>query len=171
MHFWDYADYNFRKKPDNLTENPNVVIIFTEGLSQNIVTDDRNIMPNVSELEKKSLFFENYYNHTFPTYRGLIGQLFSGYQLQNYDENTLISVQEAFRKKGYHTSIINTEPLNLNFASFLESLGVDDVVTNVGIEPEGTSDTLSEKDMRFSMKMMSAPIFRTSCSLPEFFMC
>ena len=144
-HFWDYADYNFRNKPDNLTENPNVVIIFTEGLSQNIVTDDRNIMPNVAELEKESLFFENYYNHTFPTYRGLIGQLFSGYQLQNYDENTLVSVQEAFRKKGYHTSVINTEPLNLNFATFLESLGFDDVVTNVDIEPEGTSSTLSDR--------------------------
>ena len=145
LHFWDYADYNFRKKPDGLAENPNVVIIFTEGLSQNIVTDDRNIMPNVAELEKESLFFENYYNHTFPTYRGLIGQLFSGYQLQNYDENTLVSLQEALRKKGYHTSIINTEPLNLNFASFLESLGFDDVITNVEIEPEGTSDTLSDR--------------------------
>jgi hypothetical protein len=144
-HFWDYADYDFRKKPDDLPENPNVVIIFTEGLSQNIVTDERNIMPNVSRLEKESLFFENYYNHTFPTYRGLIGQLFSGYQLQNYDENTLVSVQESFRKKGYHTSIINTEPLNLNFATYLESLGFDDVVTNIEIDPEGTSSTLSDR--------------------------
>jgi phosphoglycerol transferase MdoB-like AlkP superfamily enzyme len=102
-------------------------------------------MPNVAELEKESLFFENYYNHTFPTYRGLIGQLFSGYQLQNYDENTLVSVQEAFRKNGYHTSVINTEPLNLNFATYLESLGFDEVVTNVDIEPEGTSSTLSDR--------------------------
>ncbi len=130
-------------------------------------------MPNVAELEKKSLFFENYYNHTFPTYRGLSGQLFSGYQLQNYDENTLVSVQEAFRKKGYHTSIVNTEPLNLNFASFLESLGFDDVVTNVGIEPEGTSDTLSDRHARregyafFDEDDVCAD-FRTSCSLHEF---
>lgn len=144
-HFWDYADYDFRKKPEDLTENPNVVIIFTEGLSQSIVTDDRNIMPNVSGLAKESLSFENYYNHTFPTYRGLIGQLFSGYQLQNYDENTLVSVQEAFRKKGYHTSIINTEPLNLNFAGYLESLGFDEVVMNIETDPEGTSSTLSDR--------------------------
>ncbi len=30
-HFWDYAYYNFKNKPENLPEKPNVVIIFTEG--------------------------------------------------------------------------------------------------------------------------------------------
>lgn len=144
-HFWDYAYYNFRNKPENLPEKPNVVIIFTEGLSQNIVEDERNIMPNVADMEKKSLFFENYYNHTFPTYKGLIGQLFSGYQLNNFDENTLVSLEEAFRKAGYHTSFINTEPQNLNFASYLESLRFDEVVTNIDIKGEGIGGSLTDK--------------------------
>ena len=144
-HFWDYAYYNFRNKPENLPEKPNVVIIFTEGLSQNIVEDERSIMPNVAELEKKSLFFENYFNHTFPTYKGLIGQLFSGYQLNNFDENTLVSLEEAFRKAGYHTSFINTEPQNLNFASYLESLRFDEVVTNIDIQGEGIGGSLTDK--------------------------
>lgn len=144
-HFWDYAYYDFRNKPEGLPEKPNVVIIFTEGLSQNIVEDERNIMPNVADMEKKSLFFENYYNHTFPTYKGLIGQLFSGYQLNNFDENTLVSLEEAFRKAGYHTSFINTEPQNLNFASYLESLRFDEVVTNIDMKGEGVGGSLTDK--------------------------
>ena len=144
-HFWDYANYNFRNKPADLPEKPNVVIIFTEGLSQNIVEDERNIMPNVAEMEKKSLFFENYFNHTFPTYKGLIGQLYSGYQLMNFDENTLVSLEEAFRKAGYHTSFINTEPRNLNFAGYLESLGFDEIVTNMDMKGEGLGESLTDK--------------------------
>lgn len=99
-------------------------------------------MPNVADMEKKSLFFENYFNHTFPTYKGLIGQLFSGYQLNNFDENTLVSLEEAFRKAGYHTSFINTEPQNLNFASYLENLRFDEVVTNIDIKGEGIGGSL-----------------------------
>lgn len=144
-HFYEYGDFNLRNKPSNLPENPNVVVIFTEGLSQNIVEDERNIMSNVAEMEKKSLYFENYYNHTFATYRGLIGQLYSGYQLSNFDNNTLVSLEEVFRKEGYHTSFINTEPLNLNFAGYLENMGFDEIITNVETKGEGVGDTLSDK--------------------------
>ena len=81
-------------KPTTLSSMPNIVLIFTEGLSQSIMDDRRMIMPNMAAYQKKSLNFTNYYNHTFATYRGLIGQLYSGYQLQNYDSNKLISIQD-----------------------------------------------------------------------------
>lgn len=71
----------------NLPASPNIVLIFTEGLSQQIVEDDRNIMPNVEFYEQNSLKFNNYYNQTAATYRGLRSQLYSGYQLLNYDKN------------------------------------------------------------------------------------
>lgn len=44
--------------------------------------------------EDRSFNFINYYNHTAATYRGLIGQLYSGHQYNNNDENTLF----RFRK-------------------------------------------------------------------------
>ena len=56
-------------------------------MSQHIIDDERNITPNIKELQSKSLSFSNYYNHTFATYRGIIGQLYSGYQLDNSDQN------------------------------------------------------------------------------------
>lgn len=127
------------QKPDNLPEKPNVVLIFTEGLSQSIVEDERGIMPNVAAYEKQSVSFTNYYNHTAATYRGLIGQLYSGYQYNNYDTNTLISIEEIMKNEGYKTTFINTEPNNTRFTSYLEDLNFD-----LLIQPD-VEDYLSDK--------------------------
>ena len=134
------------KKPENLPEQPNVIVIFTEGLSQNIVEDDRNIMPNVASYEKKSINFTNYYNHTFATYRALSGQLYSGYQLNNYDSNTLISLQGILRDYGYTTAFINTETRNMNFTNYLGEMGFDEVISDPTAESNGAADSISDKD-------------------------
>ncbi len=132
-------------KPQNLGEKPNVVLIFTEGISQNIVEDDRNIMPNVKAYENKSVNFTNYYNHTFATYRGLIGQLYSGYQLENYDTSTLVSIEDIFKEEGYQTAFINTEPLNLHFSAYLDSMNFDMVVADKK-NLDGPNQSMSDKD-------------------------
>lgn len=134
-----------RDTPKTLADNPNVVLIFVEGLSSHIIEDERSIMPNTLKYQKQSLNFTDYYNHTFATYRGLIGQLYSGYQLDNYDENTLVSLPDLFEKEGYQTSFINTEPNNSQFASYLGTLGFDEVIGSPGSEYEGASNTLSDK--------------------------
>lgn len=111
-------------------KNPDVVLIFTEGLSKNIIDDERNIMPNVRMYEDKSLNFTNYYNHTAATYRGLIGQLYSGHQYNNNDENTLISLQKIMHDNGYQTTLINTEPNNQDFTNYLKIFDFDRIVTS-----------------------------------------
>lgn len=113
--------------------HPNILLIFTEGLSENIVTDSRNIMPNVANMQNNSLNFTNYYNHTFATYRGLIGQLYSGYQREDTEKNYLISLQEILKDQGYWTTMINTEPQNETFAAYLNSLNFDEVITDFGL--------------------------------------
>ena len=120
----NYISFPLQKK------NPDVVLIFTEGLSQNIIDDERNIMPNVRMYEDKSLNFTNYYNHTAATYRGLIGQLYSGHQYNNNDENTLISLQKIMRDNGYQTTLINTEPNNQDFTNYLKTFDFDRIVTS-----------------------------------------
>jgi membrane-anchored protein YejM (alkaline phosphatase superfamily) len=126
--FYQEEVENYVTKPANITEKPNVILIFTEGLSQQIVDDERNIMPNVRTYEENSLNFINYYNHTAATYRGLIGQLFSGYQNHNLDHNGLVSIQSIFKNYGYYTSFINVEPNNEDFTEYLNDLGFDDVI-------------------------------------------
>lgn len=111
-------------------KNPDVVLIFTEGLSQNIIDDERNIMPNVRMYEDKSLNFTNYYIHTAATYRGLIGQLYSGHQYNNNDENTLISLQKIMHDNVYQTTLINTEPNNQDFTNYLKTFDFDRIITS-----------------------------------------
>lgn len=122
------------------TKHPDIVLIFTEGLSQNIVDDERDIMPNVRYYEQNSLWFTNYYNHTAATYRGILGQLYSGHQYNNLDENPLISMQQIMSENGYETTMINTEPNNSDFSKYLGSLGFDEVVTDEETEDWITDD-------------------------------
>ena len=133
----DYYHESISSFIDNnpaLPEKPNVVLILSEGLSQSIVDDPRDIMPTVGEYEKKSIYFKNYYNHAFATYRGIIGQLYSGYQLNNLDTNSLISMEDIFRDHGYKTTMINTEPGNLQYTQYLNELHFDRIV---GTSSEG----------------------------------
>lgn len=122
--------HDFIKKPSNLPEKPNVILIFTEGFSQHIIDDSRNITPTIKDYESKSISFKNYYNHTFATYRGIQSQLFSGYQIENNSRNYLISLPKLLSKKGYKTAFINTEPKNKEFSSYLSDLGFDKVYSS-----------------------------------------
>ncbi len=123
---------------------PNVILIFTEGLSQNVVSDPRTIMPNVAAMEKQSLNFVNYYNHTFATYRGLIGQLYSGHQRDDSDANSLISIEDILREQGYWTAMINTEPNNSTFDAYLKSLSFDEVISDTAL-CDGAADAFSDR--------------------------
>lgn len=135
---------HFINKPENLVEKPNVVLIFTEGLSQGIVNDPRNIMPNVREYQSKSLTFDNYYNHTFATFSGIVGQLYSGYNQEIGDKNTLISMQSILKDQGYYTSIVNTEPGNKLFTQYLSDMNFDDVLGEPNPNYKGSDKTMSD---------------------------
>ena len=133
-------------KPAGLGEKPNIVLILTEGLSENILKDDRSIMPNAAALEERSVSFKNYYNHTFATYRGIIGQLYSGYQLDNYDSNSLIGLQDILSDNGYNTSFINTEPKLVPFANYLSEMGFDEVVGDAAVGYSGPGGSMSDRE-------------------------
>lgn len=136
---------DYRTKDAELPSNPNVILIFTEGLSQNIVEDERDIMPNLAKLEASSLFFANYYNHSFATLRGLIGQLYSGYQLDDLDQNSLISLQDIFAADGYQTAFINPEPSNDEFVEYLESFKFDELIGDPDESKDGELESYSDK--------------------------
>lgn len=133
------ADYF--QKPQTISDAPNIVLIFTEGLSQNIIDDDRQIMPNLNAMEQQSIFFENYYNQSAATYRGLIGQLYSGHQFHNNDTNQLISIQSILADRGYRTVFLNSEPGNGDFSAYLESFGFEE------LRDPADNYMISDKDM------------------------
>lgn len=136
----------YREKDSVLVEQPNVILIFTEGLSQNIISDKRNIMSNIAEYQQKSLSFDNYFNHTAATYRGLSGQLYSGYQLEDFDSNELISIQSILSAQGYNTFFLNTEPHNEEWTDYLREFKFDELLIDTNYECNGVVDTISDKD-------------------------
>ncbi|MBQ7148615.1 MAG: sulfatase-like hydrolase/transferase [Pseudobutyrivibrio sp.] len=142
--FYQKESADVAEKPGILPEQPNIILIFTEGLSYNIVSDERQVMPNLQAFEQDSISFKNYYNHTFPTLRGVQGQLFSGYKLNDDAQgNNLVSLHGTLKEQGYSTTFINVEPFNEEFVNYCDNLGFDQVVMdkeNVSGLAEGMTD-------------------------------
>ena len=145
--FYRHGLENWTAKPAELPENPNIVLIITEGLSQNVIDDERDIMPNVREYQNTSYNFTNYFNNTFATYRGIISLLYSGFQLGNYDPNNLTSIQSILKDRGYYTSFVNAEPNNMHFTSYLGDMGFDKLVSN----PTGTGKQYLEDSETYDL--------------------
>lgn len=129
-------------KYTDLDHLPNVVLIFTEGMSQSIVEDARNIMPNVKQYESQSITFTNYFNHTAATYRGIPSELASGFQFNDMDDNGLEMLQDVMSSYGYDTTLMNPENHQKDFASHLSRLGFDHYVNG-----DGKDYTMSDKIM------------------------
>lgn len=77
------SDLPFPVKDNLKTVNRpfNIIVFFTEGLSARIIqpynNQYQNLTPNIAEFATRAMRVDNYYNHTFATYRGLLGQLCS----------------------------------------------------------------------------------------------
>ncbi len=71
---------------------PNVIVIFAEGLSARTIQPYSQkfpqISPNIARFAKSSIRIDNYYNHTFATYRGLSGQHCSSFPHNRIIETT-----------------------------------------------------------------------------------
>lgn len=123
----------------------NILVIFTEGLSYNVITDSRNIMPNAAMLRDNSISFDNYYNHTFATFRGIQGQLYSGFTYEDTDKITLTSMMDILRGNGYYCAFLNTEPLHATFTPYLNAMSFDGVLSDASIL-NGPASSISDKD-------------------------
>lgn len=129
---------------NTLPANTNVIVVFVEGLSNNVITDSRDIMPNMKAFKNECISFSNYYNHTFATYRGIQGQLYSGYSLDDYEVNHLPSVMDVVKSHGYNTVCINVEPSNKAFTNYLNAMAFDKVYSGNGDE-SGVAGSLSDR--------------------------
>ena len=128
-------------------QNKNIIVFFTEALSAqkiDLFNNYTDLTPNLSAFIKKSLYFDNYYNHTFSTYRGLRGQLSSSYQFTGIVKAQkltnaavtkkfsaeLISLPQILSQNNYHTYFLSAQTYkscNLNY--MLNTLGFDQLFT------------------------------------------
>ena len=123
----------------------NVILIFIEGLSANVISE--NLTPNLFRLSKNSLSFLNYYNHTAATFRGIRGQLTSGYQLKggfyndrsgmgqikqysdikNFSRTRPISLIDILAENGWETAFISPHSQDDGLAYMARFIGFNHV--------------------------------------------
>ena len=99
---------------NEMTKKKNVILIFAEGMSSEVISE--KLTPHTFELRDRSVSFENYYNHTAATFRGIRGQLISGFQLlggsyggQGIAEINKKAVDEHFKGRTEKTAAGETE--------------------------------------------------------------
>ncbi|MBE6423893.1 LTA synthase family protein [Succinivibrio dextrinosolvens] len=140
----------------------NLIIIFTEGLSDRVIS--KELTPNLFELKQHSLVFNNYYNHTAPTFRGLRGQLISGFvraansdvinmsqkRLTQTFENTGESLPSIFNLMKYDTIFIGPHDSKDKLYSYMKTTGFSRLLS---------SDDYTEKKSSHS-KLSDQKIFR-----------
>ncbi|NTX81867.1 LTA synthase family protein [Serratia proteamaculans] len=129
------------------SKNQNIVVIFTEGLSSVVMSD--NMTPNLIKLSRQSFNFLNYYNHTAATFRGIRGQLTSGYQflggfnpehvgvgevsattVKRRFNGKLISIPNILATHNYTSYFIAPNSRQENLSQMISTLGFDDVYGN-----------------------------------------
>jgi len=127
-----------------LGPRPNVIVVFTEGMSARWMETYGSIhpglTPNLDRLAGGSLVLTNYYNHTAATFRGLRGQLTSGHQeIDGYNKEgtgigqrdvsgditavSRISMPEILRAHGYRSIFFLSQQEYIN--KMIETLGFD----------------------------------------------
>ena len=123
-------------------ERLNLIILFTEGLSDRVISQE--LTPNLYKLRQRSLYFENYYNHTAPTFRGLRGQLISGFvRAANSDVNSMSqrrldltfknsseSLPSIFNDNNYDTVFLGPHPSESKIYLYMKATGFTNVQTS-----------------------------------------
>lgn len=152
---------------NTLPNGTNVIVIFVEGLSKNVITDARGIMPNLAAFKNECITFNNYYNHTFATYRGIQGQLYSGHSLDDFETNHMPSIMDVLKTKGYNTVFINVEPYNKDFTNYLKAMSFDKVLSSKD-ESDSFAGSLSDRQA-YSMLFDTAKEYQNKGK--PFFLC
>jgi phosphoglycerol transferase MdoB-like AlkP superfamily enzyme len=108
-------------------------------------------MPNMDRFYQESLVFDNYYNHTAATFRGLRGQLTSsfigaredgerglafvnsGELVDHSHRETVISVPQILKSRGYDTAFLTPHSTEMNLNTFIKDIGFDQVITGTEV--------------------------------------
>lgn len=130
------------------TGQPNVIVIFTEGMSARLAGayggTHAGLTPNIDRLAARSLRVTDYFNHTAATYRGIMGQLSSGFSFaggggetgwETGDNKTALSqirrrtVPMILDEHGYQSYFFSPHSSSRPFTTMLDTLGFDRVFT------------------------------------------
>ncbi|SNR99522.1 Sulfatase [Methylobacillus rhizosphaerae] len=191
QNFLKHKFYDTSTLPDSLQhikKSPNIIVIFSEGLSSIVIDKNNNkalnLTPNISSAYEEGFYVDNYFNHTAATFRGLRGQLISGYQyrdgitkqnngldqinkekVKKMYSGKLISLPEILNNHGYHTYFISSTERDSNLNSLLASMpfhkvfGMEDFNWSVNDRMSDKASFKALSDIVSSMDTNDQPFF------------
>ena len=129
----------------------NLIVFFLEGISAGLIQpySDRfpRLTPNIQHFSENSIRIDNYFSHSYATYRGLGGQLCSIYPLGRLFESTnYYCLAHALQDNGYHTKFIYSQRnTRTDLDTVFKASGFDEIDGFEQLSPLlGTSDDSSE---------------------------
>lgn len=179
--FYPYIKSGLELKniPNDLgNDKPNVIVVFVEGLSRKVIANTHNkaidVMPNLSKFESNNANFTGYFNHSAATYRGLIGQLVSGFiyiggvdnnisftsqtKYQKFNRN-YSSIPKILDKFNYNTYFLSPHNKKNNLNNVIKSIGFDYVFYKEYIEEHLLTKNKTEIDKENSF-VLDSNIFK-----------
>lgn len=169
----------------NESTKPNIIVFFIEGMSNRVISE--KLTPNLFNLQKKSLVFDNYYNHTAATYRGIRGQLISGYQKTGgsykwqigvasmnkkqlkrfYDNPNIESLPKILNNNNYDSIFIAGHGCDANLFSLMEIVGFKKIKGKC--DYIGSASNLSYLSDKESFELLKHTIIEEKNSKTPFF--
>lgn len=172
VNVWDERISN----PSIKSQKQNVIVIFTEGMSAAVIdkinSRKLSLTENIDHLYDTSVVFENYYNHTAATFRGLRGQLTSAYQYKDgmneslngieqlgtekvfsTYKNRLVSLPQILNKHGYQTYFLSSTEKNSGLNTMLKSMSFTKVY-GMGDFKYYQEDRMTDKQTFDSLKQI-----------------
>ncbi len=148
---------------DKSLKNNNLIILFTEGTSLRVISKD--LTPNAFALKNKSIIFDNYYNHTAATFRGIRGQLISGIQylggyypgkngfgqisqkeLKEILKYKPEGIPSILKDKGYYTVFVSPHA-DTHFNNYIKEIGGFDKISHLGTNDNPDKENLTDKEL------------------------
>ena len=141
--------YNNNRRFKKDDSNPNVIVIFMEGISAKFVgcyeNNFKDITPNIDKFayNENVCKFNNYYNHTAASFRGIIGTLCSVYPYhggaeegtgwaqndnsEKYKQTKYLSLPKLLKKFGYKSIMFSPHIDKSAFSNMIKMLGFDEL--------------------------------------------
>lgn len=117
------AVYTSDKEFINNAEQPNIIILFPDGIPARLIngyqklwrnTDNplNDLTPNIDKLMNNSFVIDNYYNHTSATYPGLSGTLTSSFPFRGMNPEEIKKILSGERPALHFSSLFDILKLN-----------------------------------------------------------
>jgi phosphoglycerol transferase MdoB-like AlkP superfamily enzyme len=129
-------------------KKPNVIVVFIEGESARLLESYGGhypgLTPNVSRMATQAMALDNYFNHTAATFRGLQGQLTSGYPVHggvskgtgwvegnaaDYEKRSYSSLPNILKRDGYESVFFSPHSPSDAMTSLVRMLGFEQIYT------------------------------------------